>query len=222
MRLSVFVAGLAGFICAPAAAAEQALPWLGQRLFNMTPEQFAQSATVKDDALETSATINTERGFKKNHGIAWLGGNDCFLRAFIDKKTGAAIYQLYAVIADWDSDQDRYRLVNYETPSGPKEAELLRLGRIKDCRFRNLLGHCEYTEVVAAPIDEALLTVLAARYEPGGKAAWYFRFKAQSGEDYTDGMAAAEIAGLLSVVAKYRREHHLPGVGGPVKSMAGR
>lgn len=222
MRLSVMLAGLAGLICVQASAAEPEMPWLGRRLFSMTPEQFAQSATLKDDALETSAMITTRRGFLKNHGIAWLGRDDCFLRAFIDKKTGVATYQLYAHLADRDTDRDQYRFVNYETPSGPRAAELIRFGRIKDCRFRTLLGRCEYSEDVALPIDEALLTAFAARYEPGGTAAWYFRFKAQSGEEYTDGLAAAEIAGLLSAVAEYRRAHHLPGAGGPAKSMAGR
>jgi hypothetical protein len=210
MRLSVLLASVAAIICVPVSVVGRPLPDLGQRLFSMTPEQFERSATVKDDELEVEATITTQRGFKKNFGIEWLGRNDCFLRAFVDKKTGVARYQLYAIIADRESDRDRYQLVNYETPAGPKTAELLRLGRTKDCLLRNLMGQCTYTEDVALPVDEALLTQLAARYAPGQRAAWYFRFKAQSGVQYTDGLAAAEIAGLLAAVATYRRDHHLP------------
>jgi hypothetical protein len=86
---------------------------------------------------------------------------------------------------------------------------VLNLGRIEDCSRSKLLGGCIRTESVAVPIDESLLKPIAARYAPGALGAWHFRFKAQSGEDYDDAIAAAEVAGLLAAVADYRTQHGL-------------
>ncbi len=54
-----------------------------EELISLTPEHFRDTATVKDDVLETTAVISTENGYVER------GFADDFLRAFIDKKTGA-------------------------------------------------------------------------------------------------------------------------------------
>ena len=140
--------------------------------------------------------------------------SDNFLRAFVDKTSGAASYQLYQRIVYEGRLYKYFRTVNYETQSGPRSVETLDLGRTEQCSRSQLFGGCTRTESLAVPIDEALLRTIAARYAPGADTAWHFRFKAQSGDDYDGAMAPAEVAGLLAKVADYRRAHGLTKPGG--------
>ena len=187
------------------------LPAAARRMLAMTPDDFERSASVKDDALELVATITTEPGFQERHGLLRLVFSDNFLRAFVNKTSGATTYQLYQRIVYYGRLYKYFKVVNYETLGGPKSVEVLDLGRTAECSRSQLFGGCLRTETVAVPIDESLLKTIATRYVPGAVAGWHFRFKAQSGEDYDGVMAAAEVAGLLAKVADYRREHGLAG-----------
>jgi hypothetical protein len=215
MRIVVVVAGLCGLVGAGGlggpAGAEPAPFRLSQQLLRMTPEQFEHSASIKDDDLEMVTTITTQPGHPAKRGLLGVVGSDNFLRAFVSKTTGAATYQLYQMILDRHYKQNSYDQINYETPHGTKTATLIKLVRDEDCSMRRLWGVCAYYESVAVPIDEALLTEIAARYQPGQDAVWKFRFKAESGLDHDDAMTAAEVAGLLAAVVDYRHAHHLPG-----------
>lgn len=208
MRVSVLLAAFVGLVGSPVQQEPYRLP---QRLARMTPEQFEHSVSVKDDDLETMATITTQPGFQEKHGIFGIVWSDSFLRTFVNKQTGAARYQLYEHILNAVYKWNNYRLANYETPDGPKSVSVLKLGRTLDCATSSTTRRCPHYEDVAVPMDEALLKAIAARYQPGGQAAWSFRFKAQSGVEYDDGMSVAEVAGMLAAVAAYRRAHHLPG-----------
>ncbi len=179
------------------------------RMFALTPDDFARTASVKDDSLEVRATITTEPGYQERHGLLRLVWSDDFLRAFVDKTSGAASFQLYQRIVYVGRLYKYFDTVNYETPGGPKAVRVVDLGRTEDCAKASLMGGCTRTEDVAVPIDEALLKTIAATYAPGAEAAWHFRFKAQSGEDFDGVMSAAEVAGLLAKVADYKRDHGL-------------
>ncbi len=175
----------------------------------MTPQDFERSATVKDDGLELVATITTEPGYQERHGLLRLVWSDNFLRAFVNKTSGAVTYQLYQRIVYQGRLYKYFWTVNYETPSGPRAVETLNLGRTAQCSRSQLYGGCTRTENLAVPIDEPLLRTIAARYVPGVDAGWHFRFKAQTGDDYDGVMAPAEVAGLLAAVADYKRQHGL-------------
>lgn len=204
-----FLFALCVLVPAMAGAADK-LPKQAQKLLAMTPTDFANSAELKDDSLEVTATITTQPGFQEKRGLLKIVWNDNFLRAFVDKKTGAATYQLYQRIAYAGSGWKFYQLANYETPTGPKSVEVLKIGTNVDCSMSNIMGGCTYTETIAFPVDVDLLKTIAASYAPGVIGAWRFKFKSQSGEDYTDGMVPAEVAGLLQAVANYRTAKGLP------------
>jgi hypothetical protein len=185
-----------------------------RQMLAMTPQDFERTASVKDDALEVLATITTEPGYQEKHGLLRIVWSDNFLRAFIDKGSGAVRYQLYQRIVYGARLYKYFRLANYETSAGPKSVETLDLGRTEDCSRSRLYGGCTRTETLAIPLDASLLKTIAAQYAPGADTAWHFRFKAQSGEDFDGMMAPAEVAGLLAKVADYRRGHGLTRAGG--------
>ena len=209
MRALVFGSVLALGLGMGAALRAADLPASARQMLAMTPDDFARTASVKDDALEVFATITTEPGYQERHGLLRLVWSDNFLRAFVDKGSGAVTYQLYQRTVYEGRLYKYFRTANYETPAGPKSVETLDLGRTEQCSRSQLFGGCTRTEALAVPIDAALLRTVAA----GGETAWHFRFKAQSGDDFDGVMAPAEAAGLLAKVADYRREHGLAKVG---------
>jgi hypothetical protein len=176
-----------------------------ERLLALDPSHFQQTATVIDDALETTARISTERGFQFKGGLLKVVGDDNFLRAFIDKKTGLTQFQVYQIIP-YSGNWRFYHTVNYETPEGPKSEELTVIDRsVTGCGRYG----CSFVEHVGFTADESLLRTVAASYTPGMRAAWRFKLKAKAAEDWQDGIAPAEIAGLLAAVDAYKAAHGL-------------
>lgn len=134
-------------------------------------------------------------------GVVW---NDIFLRAFVDKKSGAATYQVYFRFRGTAGSWPQFDTVNYEATGGPRSVALERLGNDVDCSSSRLLGQCTYTEVVAFSIDEAFARQIAQLYRKGAAAAWRMRFKGRSGMNVDEGIVPAEMAGLLLRVDQYR------------------
>ena len=165
--------------------------------FRLTPEHFRKTATIEDDSLEITATISTYNGFQQAE-------NDNFLRAFIDKKTGYAIFQVYQVIK-YRTGWRYYRSVNYQTQFGPKSEATTNIASDVACYSSS----CKYVEHVGFEIEEALLRVVGSEYSPGAQIGWHFKFKAKSGDDYTGWILPAEVAGLLASVDDYRRTYGL-------------
>lgn len=210
MNLGRGIAGLVLFGSAQLPAASLAaetrpLPRQVAQLFAITPAQFEASATIKDDALETFATITTEKGWQERDGLLGVVNSDNFFRAYIDKKTGATRFQVYHVIRYRQRGRASYDTVNYETPNGPVSVALTVINRSAElCRAYQ---GCTYTEDFGFDVDEALLRTVAAQYAPGKIAIWKYRLKAKSGQERNDGFAAAEVAGLLAAVDRYRAAH---------------
>ncbi len=200
MRVALFTARL--LAASPTIARADAV----QRFQAMTPEAAQRAVTFKDDTLETVVTLTTARVFQEKRGLLGLVPFDVFLRAFVDKATGAARFQLYADIHYTAPLAANWNLVNYETPAGPKAVKLNVLDRIRG-RCSRYLG-CDRTETVACFVAEAVLRAKAAAYRPDALVAWTFKLKAQNGEKRIDGLSAAEIAGLLRAVDAYRADHH--------------
>lgn len=179
------------------------------RALAMTPDDFAVAATVSDDDLDVRATISTEKGFSEKRGLLKVVWNDNFLRGFIDKKTGALSIQVYQRITYTARSWRFYSGVNYETPDGPAEAMVDKIGSNVDCS-NSRYGGCTFTESFGFNVPEAVLRKAAAAYQPGAAIGWKFKYKARAGEDWPDGMLASEVAGFLKVVDNYRRNRNLP------------
>ncbi len=179
-----------------------------QRLIAMTPEDFERSATLKDDALETAATITTRPGWRQKNGLLRIVGDDGFFRAFIDKRSGKTRFQVYHAVHYRDWGWAKFKWVNYETPDGPRTAPVRTIGRIKGPCRRG--ADCPYVEHMGFEVGERLLRDVASRYRPGQAAAWRYRLKAMSGIERDAEFTAAEVAGLLRAVDSYRAAKGLP------------
>lgn len=173
-----------------------------QRLRALTPDAVRMQVAFEDDALETVATLSTEEVYREKRGLLRDVPSDAYLRAFVDKRTGAVEYQVYATARYTAALYNRWILANYETPAGPKSVKVDKLLRVRG-RCGRYAG-CDRLEIVGFTVDEAALRAAAAAYRPGEIAPWSFRLKARTGSDWTGRMAAAEIAGLLQAVARYR------------------
>jgi hypothetical protein len=162
-------------------------------------EHFRDTATIKDDPVEPTAAISTEKGFAERKGPMRMVWNDEYLRSVVDKKTGQKSFQVYAWIiysGRWRS----YETVDYQTANGPTSAPVTRMGNeVENCA----VGDCVYTERIAFSVDEDLLRRLAATNVPGKPTLWAYKFVAKSGPDYAGGLSSAEIAGFLAKVDEY-------------------
>jgi len=190
--------------CAGPSVQEQA-----SQLVLLTPEHFRDTATLKDDPLDTTAIITTEPGWKETKGLLKVVWNDEFLRVFVDKRTGAATFQVYTYVAYFAPGWHFYQTANYATPSGPTEVPVDVIDRhVIDCDAQ--AGGCDYSESVGFDVTEPFLKAIAATYSPGAGNPWLFKLNAKSGDEYKDGLMPAEIAGCLMAVDAYRASHKLP------------
>jgi hypothetical protein len=179
-----------------------------ERAAALTPAHFQETATIKDDNLDVTATITTEKGLSETKGLLRVVWDDNFLRAFINKKNGTVKYQLYQFIT-YGPDWRNYYGVNYLSPTGEiEQADLTLISKdVGRCSARN---GCDLTESFGFSISEQFLRAYAAKYDPNKPTVWSFKFKAKNGNEWRDAMLTAEISGLLSAVDDYKRAHGLP------------
>ena len=71
-------------------------------------------------------------------------------------------------------------------------------------------GTCVWWRDLAFEVPEEVLRAVAARAAERRVRPWRFRFKAEQGDDWTDDMAPAEVAGLLLAVDAFKQKHRLP------------
>jgi len=181
-----------------------------QIAFSLTSDHFKNTARVKDDSLDTIATISTANGFQEIPEQLGTVCNDNFLRAFIDKKSGKKSFQVYQIVYTQDNNKvgwSFFQSVNFETPSGPSSKPVRNIKTDIECK--GSLG-CLYVEHIAFDVDETLLRTIANQYTPGQQLAWKFRLNSKSGKSYNDAILPAEIAGLLDRVDEYVSSHGLP------------
>lgn len=174
---------------------ERRLERIEEKLEDLTPEHFRESATVSGDDLDTLVTITTQDGFRYRGGFSDRYRTDSFVRAFISRETGEASFQIYATIT-FNRDWRHYNRVNFATINGPRTADLERIGTDSNCEY----SVCVLTEIVGFTVDEEILRAIAA----DGSDPWRFRFYARSGDDWTELMSRAELAGALTAVDEYR------------------
>lgn len=178
------------------------------RLRELTPEAVRSRVTLTDDALETNATLTTRTVYREARGLLGATPFDAFLRAFVDKRSGATSFQVYATVRYTALVWTRFDTANYLTAAGPRSVELDQIARVRGRCWR--YAGCERLETVGFAVDEAVLRAAAAAYRPGETAPWPFRLKSRTGVERTDGLAAAEIAGLLLAVDDYRARIRAP------------
>ena len=206
MYRSTLAVGMALLLTATASSAQDA-PSFNKKAITMTPEQFVVGTTIEDDALEHAAVISTEFAPRKGKKQTRLVDDRTFLRAVIDKSTGAVSYEVNQAIRYRGLRRD-YQSVQYLTPAGLREARLTdaRHG-LDDCINYDLSPVCWLSKHMSFTIGEADLKAIAAGYRAGEPGNFVFKFKDNSGIDYSSGLVAAEVAGLLTAVENYRQSN---------------
>ncbi len=166
-------------------------------------DHFAATATIKDDALETSAVYSTEKGYQEKRGLLGLVPEDEFLRAFHDKRTGKRRYQVYVTLA-YKSDTWREPFqADFGTPlqTIPTKSVL----RQSDCKDRRKIGGCVRIEHVVFEVPEAEFRRIAEASSADIDAkTWDFRLKTKDGKDYAGQLPYAEFAGLAKAMAAHK------------------
>ncbi len=178
-----------------------------RRLAAMTPAQFQARTTLRDDALDTVATITTANGFVERRPLLGAAHDDVFLRAFIDKTTGRATYQAYVRIRYRDYGWANWNTANYATPAGPRTIATQRMARVRASCPRGYA--CLRSETIGFAIGAPLLRANAKLYVGDGATSWPFKILAQNGGERSFLLSGAEIAGLLMAVDAYRTDRHL-------------
>lgn len=179
-----------------------------EQALELSKNHFYRSVAVRDDALDTVATITSRPGLQEKRGILSIVRDANFLRAFIDKKTGATTFQVYNVVYYGGRGWNFYYRVNYETPNGPVAESLIKIDTDVNCSGSRY-GGCTHTEDVAFEVDEKLLEWVAAKYSPGQRTSWKYKLGAKSGVEYPDGLLPAEVAGFLDFIHDYKASRGL-------------
>jgi hypothetical protein len=195
----VFVAALALCGCASGDSFET--------LVSMTPEHFRDTAQILDDQLETTAIISMEPGFHARHNLAVDRlVCDAYLRAFVEKQSGATTYQLYVDASYSGHDRRLYNTIVYRTPQGIQSAPVIVISRDRaNCRKDD----CMHRDVVAFDMPEAMLREIAATYTPNVRNGWLFKIKGKFLDtDIEDVIMPSEAAGLLMAVKAYKASLH--------------
>lgn len=162
----------------------------------LTPDSVEGQISVKTDSLEPLITVTSDKVWKSNGKFTDKVRSDNFLRAFIDKRTGAVRYQLYQEVT-YTGEWRRFDSVNYETSNGPGSAPTTPISQeVIGCSF----GLCAYREAIGFDVPRSVLDDVAARHSAAEVSFWRFRFKGQNGLDWEDRISPAEVAGLVRVV----------------------
>lgn len=171
------------------------------RIAGLTADHFRRTATVNDDRLEPIAIITTDKGFVSRGRFTDRVRTDNFLRALVDKASGATIFQLYVEV-NYNFDWRNFSSASVLIDGRPQSLQLTVIARdVVTC----IAGTCSYREVVAIPLTEAQVRGIASKSSAPSGNLWPYRLKAQNGLDYEDGIIPAEAAGLLMAVDAYRQ-----------------
>lgn len=188
--MRIIAAALAAALCAGCAQVE---PVRVQSTAPLTAEHFRQTASIKDDSLETIATISTRPGNDTRAAkVEWV---DAFVRALVTKRNGETSVQL-VVETRYPSQWRFYTSANFATPTGPQSKLLIVADRkIDGCRVG-----CSYYEAVTFMLTEKEAREIAAMQVD----AWAVKLTPRIGADLFVNLPMAELRGLLARVDDYR------------------
>lgn len=166
-----------------------------------TPAEVAEAVGVQGlDDLDTDFILSTQPFLLSNYDT------DQFLRAFINKRTGKSVFQVYVWLS-YNGNPKELRSVNYETPSGPMTAGLIRIDTTSNGCGR---WNCGWREDVAFEVPESLLRTISKDAAGGTDASWQYKLSGKYGGEPIRRMLKTEIAGLLLKADEVRRSNHLP------------
>jgi hypothetical protein len=126
-------------------------------LATLTPSNIADGVKLEDDGMEAFAKMSTLNTFAFKAGWADRVEADNFFRAFIDRKTGKATYQLYQTIIYTD-EYRIYDAANVLMPSGLVTKDLRKLG--SEIIYCGAGLTCRREETIAIDLDDDEMQML--------------------------------------------------------------
>lgn len=169
----------------------------------LTAERVADLVSVNDDPMNLEVSMSTSLAFISNGAFTDRVRSDNFFRAFIDRKTGEAKYQLYQEIV-YAGAMRRFDHANVMMPDGLRSWDLTVIAReVGSCQY----GICVDTETVAIKLAEADMLAIAGLQSSSPQALLAVRYKSHTGLDWNDEIAPAEATGLLMAVDAWRKIH---------------
>jgi hypothetical protein len=174
-----------------------------RKLAAMTPETFRAATRTIDDPLEFDAILSTERAYRRGKAAKGTVGSDAWLRAVVDRQTGAARYEVWQAISYYGPRRS-YRTAHYATAGGVERTPLALVRHDADmCPNVEVMGDCVLNKTAVFAVSEAQLRHVASRYRAGGTEPWRFKLKDDGGLDVVNMIMPAEAAGLLLAVVDY-------------------
>lgn len=190
---------LIAVLFAPASAKERKMSKAEIAAIALSPEQVASMIKVVDDPLNTVIRVDSSPVYQEKAGLLKVVNQDKFLRAFINRKTGATSIQIYMWATHGGGWQFWKRGVG-ESADGPVELSGTRIdGDVNSYRYG-----CIYTETVALDMPEALLRWAAQGAKGGVDASWRFKIYGNSVEGIESLLMKTEAAGFLVALDRVR------------------
>lgn len=167
------------------------------RMWSLDKQHFLNTITVKDDPLETHIEVNTFAGYAQNWPLNQPIETDFALRGYINKKTGAKQYQVYAKIKNRMEWFFPYQ-ANFGKPL--QTAKVKRISSDVNCKKY----YCEHYEDVLFMVPETelrrMLTLTPAEIKT---KTWQAKIKTKAGHNVRDGFNVNEILAFLEVMDRY-------------------
>lgn len=188
---------LVGGVAAAGAAAAQTHK-LPAKQTALTADHFHAKTQVIDDPLDVETVISSERGFRTGQGLLKSPASDNHLRAFVDKRSGAARFEVRQTLM-YPGSIRGYGKVAYQTSQWPVTTSLTKI--------RDNASHCFLFEAPEVCREEVSFSVSESELRRAAAApgAWGFKFTSDKGYEHRTAITHAEIEGLLRAVDGYRR-----------------
>lgn len=171
----------------------------------ISPTDASALVGTNDDPMNELVLMSTDAVYTPRGAFSDRVRADNFFRAFVDRKTGGASYQLYQQIT-YSGEWRHFDRANAMMADGLHTFELVPISRDVDtCQY----GVCVNTEVLGVSLSEGDMKAISAMSSASPAALLTLRFKSNTGLDWDDEIAPAEAKGLLLAVDKWRRTHGL-------------
>jgi hypothetical protein len=168
-------------------------------LVDRAPSDLVPLITVTGDEMDPSITIST-RGVTSIVSKGLLASTtteNSWLRAFVDKKTGAVTVQVYHSASYNGRGFDSYLRATYESPDGVEQADVSQIGTDISCSRYS----CTHYADLVFPVSLAVLRAAAKAFNPSEpRTGLKYRIFAQSGNNVDDALPGNEIAAFVQVI----------------------
>lgn len=183
------------FSAVPAANAQEQLTEGELGAIALSPAEIADRLDVTDDPFAVSIKISSEPFY-----MAKKARGDEFLRAFVNRKTGATTYQVYF----WRGFAGRtwrfYDRITALGADGPVPLQSTRVESDVQCRTYG----CSYVEGLIGEVDESELRWAAKDAAAGVDGRWKFKVFGRNTDGEEAWLLKTEVAGFLQGVDKVK------------------